>query len=449
MSYIKLADTLVIPFSTCNSAGALTNADALPVVVVRDNGVDLAYVPVVTQISAGRYEVAIVASGANGFTVGHHCSVWLYTNVATVSVGDGIGWFNVLATATDDLATTTALTAAQTDITTLLARLSATRAGYLDNLSGGAVALASALATAEADITTLLGRLTALRAGYLDNLSAGAVAQASALATVQSDTDDIQTRLPAALVGGKMDSHVNDIAANAITAASIATDAIDADALKADAVTEIQAGLSTAASLATAQTAITDIQSRIPAALGANGNIKADIRDILGTASAAPTVAGIMRVEDAVTQSRLTALRAGYLDNLSAGAVALASALATAQTAITAIKASTDNLPSDPADESIIIAATTAIAATQTAIAASIAVVQAGLFINGKLDKTVYNASKFLTSGRWRVFANKAAADAAVDGHADNADGEVYRFLVTGVDEGDGTVKTFELARDL
>ena len=55
--------------------------------------------------------------------------------------------------------------------TTLLSRLSATRAGYLDNLSGGAVALASALTTAQTDLTTLLSRLSAARAGYLDALA--------------------------------------------------------------------------------------------------------------------------------------------------------------------------------------------------------------------------------------------------------------------------------------
>lgn len=94
--------------------------------------------------------------------------------------------------------------------------------------------------------------------GYTAPLSAGgtrsAVGLASAnldtqLAAIQSDTDDMQTRLPAALVGGKMDSHVNDIAAgaitatsiaaNAITAAKIATDAIGAAQLAADAVAEI------------------------------------------------------------------------------------------------------------------------------------------------------------------------------------------------------------------
>lgn len=102
-----------------------------------------------------------------------------------------------------------------TDMATVLSRLSALRAGYLDNLSAGAVALdstvskAAALTTAQTDLTTLVGRLTSARAGYLDNLSAGAVALVSAIVTAQADLDDIQTRLPAALVGGRMDSNVS------------------------------------------------------------------------------------------------------------------------------------------------------------------------------------------------------------------------------------------------
>ena len=71
-------------------------------------------------------------------------------------------------------------------------------------------------------------------------LGAPAGASVSAdVAAVQADTDNIQTRIPAALVGGRMDSSVGAMAAAVITAAAIATDAIDADALAADAVTEI------------------------------------------------------------------------------------------------------------------------------------------------------------------------------------------------------------------
>jgi hypothetical protein len=68
--------------------------------------------------------------------------------------------------------------------------------------------------------------------------------------------------------------------------------------------------------------------------------------------------------------ARLTALRAGYLDNLSAGAVALAGSAPSWYTApvdvssnVSAIKAKTDNLPAAPADETLLIAATNAVMA--------------------------------------------------------------------------------------
>lgn len=61
----------------------------------------------------------------------------------------------------------------------------------------------------------------------------------AALVAINADTDDIQTRLPAALVGGRMNSDVGNIQAGAVDAAAIAADAIDADALATDAVNEI------------------------------------------------------------------------------------------------------------------------------------------------------------------------------------------------------------------
>ena len=79
------------------------------------------------------------------------------------------------------LATAAALTDAAADITTLLGRLTSTRAGLLDELDP---ATAGKMA---AEIDVLIARLTSLRAGYLDNLSAGAVATASALAAVAAD----------------------------------------------------------------------------------------------------------------------------------------------------------------------------------------------------------------------------------------------------------------------
>jgi hypothetical protein len=94
------------------------------------------------------------------------------------------------------------LSAIENLVDDLESRLTATRAGYLDNLSAGAVALASvctearlselASANIPADIDTLISRLTALRAGYLDKLNiTGDVAGATPLATMQGNVTDI------------------------------------------------------------------------------------------------------------------------------------------------------------------------------------------------------------------------------------------------------------------
>lgn len=64
-------------------------------------------------------------------------------------------------------------------------------------------------ANGRVDVSKVLG--TAQTAGDLK----------ASLNTLQADTDDIQTRLPAALVGGRMDSSVGAMAANVLTAAAI------------------------------------------------------------------------------------------------------------------------------------------------------------------------------------------------------------------------------------
>lgn len=58
-----------------------------------------------------------------------------------------------------------------------------------------------------ASVTGAVGSVTGLTASNLDT-TISSRASAANLATVQSDTDDIQTRLPAALVGGRMNSNV-------------------------------------------------------------------------------------------------------------------------------------------------------------------------------------------------------------------------------------------------
>jgi len=124
---------------------------------------------------------------------------------------------------------------------------------------------------------------------------------------IQADTEDIQSRLPAALVSGRIDASVG----------AMASDVVTATALAASAVSEIQSGLSTL-DAAGVRTAVGLASANLDTQIGT-----------LATASALSTVAG-------------------YID-----------------TEVAAIKAKTDNLPSDPADQSAVEAAIANLLTTQ------------------------------------------------------------------------------------
>lgn len=102
--------------------------------------------------------------------------------------------------------------------------------------------------------------------------------------SVETDTADIQARLPAALVSGRMDSSVGAMAANVMTAAAAA----------ADLTTEIQNGLATAASLATAQADLDILTGTDGAVIASgtqtfnmtgniNGNISGSVGSVTGS----------------------------------------------------------------------------------------------------------------------------------------------------------------------
>lgn len=211
----------------------------------------------------------------------------------------------------------------------------------------GASQIASAAITSAKFATDAIDS-NALAASAVTEIQSG-LATSTALATVQADTDDIQTRLPAALDGaGNMKAGVQTIVANAITATSIAsaaitaakfaTDAIDANALAASAVTEIQSGLATGSAVASIQTDTDDIQTRLPAALDGNGNMKAGVQTI---AAAAITAAAI--ASGAITAAKFAA------DAIDSGALAasavteIQTGLATA-TALASVQADTTTL---------------------------------------------------------------------------------------------------------
>lgn len=152
-----------------------------------------------------------------------------------------------------------------------------------------------------AGVTTLLSRLSALRAGYLDNLSAGAVALEATLAGL--------------------------ITTVGASAAGIAT------AVWGAATRLLTAGTNIVLAKGTGVTGFTDLDA-------------AGVRSAVGLATA-----------NLDTQIALLATAAN---------------LATAQTAIDAIKAKTDGLPSDPSDASDLAAAFATVNATLATVAAYI-----------------------------------------------------------------------------
>jgi hypothetical protein len=229
-------------------------------------------------------------------------------------------------------------------------------------------------------------------------------------------------------------------ATGAITAAAIAADAIGASELAADAVAEIQSGLATAAAVATIDDFLDTEIAAIITTLGtpAGASISADIAaieaqtDDIGVAGAGLTAIPWNAAWDAEVQSEATDALNAYDPptnaemverTLAAADYATAAALdavdnfvdtevAAIKTVADAIQAKTDNLPSDPADHSVVIAATDAIL---TAVGTVDTVVDAIKVTTDKLDDTLED-----DGGTYRFTAN-ALEEAPSGGSAPTA----------------------------
>lgn len=223
--------------------------------------------------------------------------------------------------------------------TTTLAKLShlADLTGNVTTLAPGAVtateapnldaAITSRATQAQilSDATPFPGAsVTEARLAELDaaNLPADVAGVATTAGNIETDTQDIQGRLPAALVAGRIDA--------------------DVGAIQAGAVTAIQAGLSVFDSTTDAVIVGTNNDKTGYAMAGTLTSL--DLLDTAQDAQHAATQAAIVTVDgnvDAILVdstalvSRLTATRAGYIDNIGAGAVATAAALTASEGVIT------------------------------------------------------------------------------------------------------------------
>lgn len=185
------------------------------------------------------------------------------------------------------LATSAALTTAQTDLTTLTGRLTAGRATGLDNLDA-AVTTRAAASTAVSSVN-----LTPTRAALLDNLDATVSSRAPS-STAVSSVDLTPTR---AAKLDQLDAAVTTRAAAATALSTVQwtnTRAGNLDRLDVASSTLATASGQTAISVAVAavQADTDDIQARLPATLDA-GNMRASVQALTAGAVAAIAV-GVM-----------------------------------------------------------------------------------------------------------------------------------------------------------
>lgn len=200
--------------------------------------------------------------------------------------------------------------------------------------------------------------------------------------------------------------NVDTFTANAITNAAFANDAINAAKVAdgtIDAATFAAGAINAAAIADGAIDAATFAAGAINAAAIATNAIDAD--------ALAPD--GIAEIQSGLATAANLAVVATYID-----------------TEVAAIKAKTDNLPVDPADASDIAAAFAVIQADITRLL--------GLHHDNSVTDGGFgfpsiqrDSGKRLLTLRRRVFASKAAAIAATLGAADNADGEIFRYIAT------------------
>lgn len=160
MSYLgswKIDDLLTFYANTTRfDTGAATDADAVPAYRVYEDETGTAILTgnmalLDSTNTAGFYSEQITLSAANGFEKGKSYAVYISATVNSVAgathhtlqIEAEVDANTVSGTVANVtlVATTTTLTNDPSGVTTLLSRLSSARAGYLDNLSAGAVAL--------------------------------------------------------------------------------------------------------------------------------------------------------------------------------------------------------------------------------------------------------------------------------------------------------------------
>lgn len=286
----------------------------------------------------------------------------------------GVDWANVGSpTTTLNLSGTTVKTATdvETDTQDIQSRLPAALVSGRIDASVGAMASGVLTATAIAadaitDAKVASDVTIASVTGAVGSVTGAVGSVTGAVGSVTGNVGGNVTGSVGSVATGGISA--TSFAAGAIDSAAIATNAIDAAALAADAITEIQSGLATAASLTTVEGKIDTIDdlldTEVQALLSQVAQAIVDVGYIIDATDT--EVAAIKAKTDNLPSDPADA------SDIAASFSTVNSTLATlatyVDTEVAAIKAKTDNLPSDPADASDIAAAFATVNATLATI---------------------------------------------------------------------------------
>jgi hypothetical protein len=216
--------------------------------------------------------------------------------------------------------------------------------GTVDSVSAVGFVVASFTLRKDSSLKpTTAGRALDVSAGGeagIDWANIGSPTTAVNLSATNIDVDQVVASVSGAVGSvtgavGSVTGAVGSIGAGGITAASFAANAITAAKLDPDVTTELQAGLATAAALATVDSIVDDIIVYVDAIL-------------TDTAEIGAAGAGLTNIN---LPNQTMDIVGNITGNLS-GSVGSVTGLTAAD--VGAIKAKTDNLPSDPADASVI-----------------------------------------------------------------------------------------------
>lgn len=174
---VRSGQSITIDFATCRfDTGAATAADSLPTGTLVVNGTDDAATVTITSKTGGKYKAAVTLPT---LAIGDVVQIRIAATVNSVA-GIGVAWTDSKDVLLDANGKTT--DSVQTGDTYALANGAngfVAIAGYLDSEIAGLVS----------DMATVLSRLSSARAGYLDKLNiSGDVAGSSEVTAIQNNT---------------------------------------------------------------------------------------------------------------------------------------------------------------------------------------------------------------------------------------------------------------------